>query len=217
MQIINENSTINWDDAINTNRIALARIVAELLAMIGVASGQTFQRILRSAESAVRRLIVIAARGLVISTPIKRPPPHGFKFERKGEGHLAFKLFDARKKFEFNSAENQHIVMVQTYSNNPFNLFESFSPSHIEKAKLSNLQLGQRLNALAKALGSIPQQARRLARWKARRKSLHNPKYTSPLRPGPPPGFQAKSNNEVDYILKDCHFFAWEALKLDSS
>ena len=68
---------MDWDLAIKRNSEALKGIVAALFAMLGLAGEATVARIpqslhsavlrvLRPAESAVRRLIVIAARGLVV-------------------------------------------------------------------------------------------------------------------------------------------------------
>ena len=68
---------LDWARAIKRNSEALKGIVAELFAMLGLAGEATVSRIpqplhravlrvLRPAESAVRRLIIIAARGLVV-------------------------------------------------------------------------------------------------------------------------------------------------------
>mgnify|MGYP001351667103 CR=1 FL=1 len=67
----------DWARAIERNSEALNGIVAELFAMLGLAGEAVVGRIpqplhravlhvLRPAESAVRRLIIIAARGLVV-------------------------------------------------------------------------------------------------------------------------------------------------------
>jgi hypothetical protein len=67
---------LDWTLAIARNREALQRIVAALFAYAGLANGaafavmprvvyRTFWRVLRPAESAVRRLIFIAALGMV--------------------------------------------------------------------------------------------------------------------------------------------------------
>ena len=66
-----------WDLAIKRNREALKGIIETLFAMLGLVGEATVSRIpkplhsavllvLRPAESAVRRLIVIAARGVVV-------------------------------------------------------------------------------------------------------------------------------------------------------
>jgi hypothetical protein len=66
-------------------------------------------------------------------------------------------------------------------------------------------------------LNTIPYQARRLIRWRARRLTLVNPKFTDPLRPGRPPGHREKPIRIVDEILRDCHSLAHYALQQDTS
>ena len=75
---------MDWDLAIKRNSEALKGIVADLFAMLELAGLATVARlprslhsavlrVLRPAESAVRRLIVIAARGLVVKLAPSRP------------------------------------------------------------------------------------------------------------------------------------------------
>ena len=96
--------------AIESNRAALIRIVAALIAMAGLAGEgvaarlpkelcRAVWRVLRPAESAVRRLIVIAARGLTVKLPAPRPMPRGLALARNGGGRPSFQLFDTRKRF----------------------------------------------------------------------------------------------------------------------
>ena len=67
---------------VETNREALKRILAMLVAMAGMAGGtstlprhlyRAILRLLRPAESAARRLIIAAARGIVVTLPPFRP------------------------------------------------------------------------------------------------------------------------------------------------
>ena len=68
---------MDWDFAIERHRLPLLRIVVGLFAEIGLTEGGTVERvsrplyrivlrILRTAESAVRRLIIVAARNIVV-------------------------------------------------------------------------------------------------------------------------------------------------------
>jgi hypothetical protein len=105
---------VDWAKAIERNREALAAIVAALFAVLGlqadaVAAGRISRavhsnvfRILRPAESALRRLIFIAARGLVVKSRPARPMPKDRKIVRKcgGDRNPSFQLFDPRKRFD---------------------------------------------------------------------------------------------------------------------
>ncbi|MFZ2098990.1 MAG: hypothetical protein WAU86_00320, partial [Oricola sp.] len=61
-------------------------------------------------------------------------------------------------------------------------------------------------------------QARRLARWRARRDLglLRAPRF-SPMRPGWPPGRRKRPIHEIDEILKDLHSLAVYAEKSPNS
>ena len=89
---------MDWDVAIKRNSEALKGIVAALFAMLGLDGDATVSRIpqplhravlrvLRPAESAVRRLIVIAARGLVVKVAPSRPMPKGHMIGKGGGKH----------------------------------------------------------------------------------------------------------------------------------
>src|SRR4051812_13858110 len=79
---------LDWAKAIAINQTALIRIVAALIAMVGLGGDGMVARlrrptyravlkVLRPAEAAVRRLIVIAARDLEAKLPPQRPFPKG--------------------------------------------------------------------------------------------------------------------------------------------
>src|SRR3954452_13225145 len=52
--------------------------------------------VLRPAEAAVRRLIVVAARGLKVKPYVPRPAPAGLVISGNGKGRLSFRLCDPR-------------------------------------------------------------------------------------------------------------------------
>src|SRR4030042_6710627 len=98
---------MDWDLAIKRNSEALIEIVANLFAMLGLVGEATVSRlpwptyravlrVLRPAESALRRLIVVAARGLVVKPAGSRPTPTGAVKPRKGgyQRIPSFQLFD---------------------------------------------------------------------------------------------------------------------------
>jgi hypothetical protein len=212
---------MNWAEAVEKYRLALTPIVAQILAMIGVVNNRVVERILRPTESALRRLIVIASRSLVVKPLAKRPMPKGKVIARKASGKISFPLFDKRKHFNFIAIQpaNPLIVYVKTYEANPFNLFGSLNMPRRFKTEVRDktVQLNRRLAAVTYALENLPSQARRMARWIAKRKTIDKPKFTSPMRPGRAPGYRRKSTEELDQILDNCHWLAWESLKVNTS
>ena len=102
---------MDWDLAIKRHSEALKGIIEALFAMLGLVGEATVGRIphplhravlrvLRPAESAVRRLIVIAARGLVVKVAPSRPMPKGQIIGKGGGSRLpSFQLYDTRKDF----------------------------------------------------------------------------------------------------------------------
>jgi hypothetical protein len=229
---------VDWARAIERNSEALKGIIAGLFAMLELAGGITVAllprsvhsavlRVLWPAESAMRRLIVIAARGLVVklppSRPIPRPKPVGSI--RKGEGsRLSFQLFDARKNFTRRGRrKGPRVVPRITFfrSDSTVETLWLGRPPIADAAPsdgLVNVQpLTQRLEALKLALEDLPRQARRMARWRARRETAKSPKFRSPLRPGPPPGRRRKPTHLVDEVLIECHGLAFDAMRSDTS
>ncbi len=228
---------IDWDHAVRRQSEALRVIVAELFVLLGLVGGAAVSRIpptlhravlrvLRPAESALRRLIVVAARGLVVELAASRPMPRGKVIAKGAEGSLpAFRLCDPRKDFP-----ELRLDRVKYCKYPPRILFfgpdsriDDLWPSRPPKAAppadglVNGQRIARRLEALKLALDDIPRQARRLARWRLRREAMPGPVFKSPLRPGRAPGSRRKPTHEVDEILNECHGLAWEALKPDTS
>ena len=229
---------MDWARAIERNSEALKGIVAALFAMLGLAGTDMAARIpqplhsavlrvLRPAESAVRRLVVIAARGLVVKLAPSRPKPVGPIGKGGGSRRPSFQLFDPRKNF---AALRQHrrrpariAPRIHFFGSDPrVAALWSARPPVADPAPppdgLVNAQrLTRRLDALKLALEDLPRQAKRLARWRVRRENAPSPKFRSPLRPGHPPGHRRKSVHEVDEVLADCHGLACYAMEPDTS
>ena len=121
---------MDWNRAIEINKAALIRIVGALIAMAGLAAlGDRLPRsvrnaalkVLRPAESAVRRLIVLAARGIVAS-PAVRPMPAGLKLAAAGGGRASFRLFDRRKRFDLRprNGGQRPAPRIFAFSSGPF-------------------------------------------------------------------------------------------------
>ena len=222
---------MNWPRAIEINRDALTHIVAGLVALLVAQGGvlrlplsvyQMLSRILYPAESAVRRLIVVMARGLVVSYQPSRPMPQGLVIAGKAGPRVSFQLFDQRKAFG-----DPHEVPT-VISGPRIRMIDGPSPRQLFLAKFAKLRdercseaetlrIRQRLTLLARALEHLPREAKRMARWLKRRASMESTAFVFPLRPGPPPGHQQRPGEDIDAVLKECHALAWMALKPDTS
>ena len=230
---------MDWDLAIKRNSEALKGIIDLLFAMLGLAGNATVERIphavhravlrvLHPAESAVRRLIVIAARGLVVKLAPSRPMPKGtIIISKGGTSRAPFKLFDQRKHFaELREKKPMRKPpRIHFFGPDPrvAAIWASYRPAVVaapapDPDGLINAEpLTRRLQALKSALNDLPRQAKRLARWRLRRENVPSLKFKSPLRPGPPPGHRKRPVHEVDEILIECHGLARDALRLDTS
>jgi len=79
--------------------------------------------------------------------------------------------------------------------------------------RLDATRILRRLKTLKRALDDIDAQARRLARWQARRdfrrqQPNSRPGRIDPMRPGWPPGRRKRPRYEIDDILRECHSLA---------
>jgi hypothetical protein len=182
--------------------------------------------VLRPTESAVRRLIVIAARSLVVKVSPSRPMPKGLKIGKGNGSRLpAFQLYDTRKYFPELSQRRvkyaKHPPRILFFG--PDSRIDDLWPRPVAVPPppsdgLVNAQrISRRLQVLKLALEDLPRQARRMARWRVRRENMKSPKFKSPLRPGPPPGRRKRHIHPIDEILADCHALAWEAERTDTS
>ena len=228
---------MDWDLAIKRNSEALKGIVAALFAMLGIGGTDVVGRIppvlhravlsvLRPAESAMRRLIIIAARGLVVKVASSRPMPKGQMIGQGGAPRSSFQLFDTRKdcpelrQHRVKYAKNPPRILFFGPGSRVDSLWPSpqHAPAPPPSDGLVNAErLSRRLQILKLALEDLPRQARRMARWRVRREIAKSPKFKSPLRPGPPPGHRKRQIHPIDEILADCHALAWDAMKPDTS
>ncbi len=209
---------MNWPLVIHRNRTALLTIIVALMASLGLVSGGRLStlpfflyrralRILRPAESAVRRLIMIVAHemalrgfklrpaqrdGLVEFLIFSRPNP-------RGEPALpSFNLIDPLKIFGREAPDLDGFYSGE-YSDAP------------DKTPVPAASLGLRILALKNALENLPKHAKRLARWYEQRDLAYSqnlPHRYSPMRPGPAPASQRRKIHEVDEVLLECHLLA---------
>ncbi len=177
----------------------------------------------------MRRLIVIAARGLVVKVAPSRPMPKGHMIGKGGAPRSSsFQLFDTRKDFpelrqrRVKYAKHPPRILFFGDDSRVDALWPApqpvAAPAPPPSDGLVNAErLGRRLQILKLALDDLPRQARRMARWRVRRKNMKSPNFISPLRPGPPPGRRKRRIHEVDEILADCHGLACWAMEPDTS
>jgi hypothetical protein len=235
---------MDWDLAITRNSKALKGIIDVLFALLGLDGSDAAQRIprslhsavlgmLRPAESAVRRLIVVAARNVVVTLAPLRPRPERAK-PAAPQGKVggaprspAFPLFDPRKRLKFARVNRRKFPRVM-----PRIRFIDYDPRVVAlwpkprpvvepppppDGLTSATRLHRRLQAVKLALDDLPRQARRLVRLQQRRAA--NPdlapdlKFKPPLRPGRPPGYRRKPVHEVDEVLSECDWLACQAVK----
>ncbi|MGB3140180.1 MAG: hypothetical protein WBB16_05230 [Aestuariivirga sp.] len=231
---------MDWEHAIKRNSEVLAGIVETLFVMLGLVGEATVSRIpwpayravlrvLRPAESALRRLIVVAARGLVFEPPASRPGPAGAKRARKGgyKRSLSFQLFDPQPRIVFPRRRVSKRAVPRIHFFNTDGEFITIGPP-IRPAKaparpksadgmVNAARVIRRLEALESALADLPRQAKRLVRWRMREEKSENPSYKTPLRPGRPPGSRRRAVHLVDELLDECQWLAHRAAMPDTS
>ena len=180
-------------------------------------------------KSTLRRLIVVAARGLVITPAMSRPIPAGSIRTRKGgcKRSASFQLFDPQPRIvlprrripkrpgpriHMFNADNQLVTVWP-----PPRPAASPAPPPSADGMVNAARVIRRLEALESALADLPRQARRLVRWRMRQEKSPNPSFKSPLRPGRPPGHRTRAVHEVDELLSECHWLARYAGMPDTS
>jgi hypothetical protein len=165
--------------------------------------------ILRPAESALRRLIMIAAMQLSPTKFRARPQhnshPNFASFAHSKANHIpAFNLIDPLKTFGEQTPDFE--VLGTNYHQS---LCDNDAPP--STTRICAITLTRRLLALKHALDTVPKQARRLARWSAQRDAAlkkMQPYRLSPLRPGPPVGLPKHKRSEAQEVLLECHLLA---------
>ena len=216
---------MDWSLAISRNRNALRQIVLALFALAGLRVGGSLARlprsvisalmlVLRPAESAVRRLIVIAARGLAVKPQAPRLAPTGFLPRSSVQNVRAFALFDPLKSFDPDDVWNVEPPKFESFFASDGTAFSSDWISVANEPVVASL-IGLRLNALMRALDDLPRQARRLVRWQSRRDAAlakNQPVRLSPVRPGFPPGWRQRAIHEIDSLLRECHALALDVM-----
>jgi hypothetical protein len=229
---------MDWTAAIERNRTALLAVAGAIAALIGGRDGEgriarglrsAALALLRPAESALRRLIIIAARGLAATLrPSRRMLQRPIGSASPSDRTPAFRLTDPAMRFvPLSRVRSGGIPRIRTFWNfGDSALFRHANKAHCHRnsrnsdpeALVDVRRLRLRLGALEAALSDLPRQARRLARLRARwtlRPVAPGALPRTPLRIGHPPGHGRNPTDEVDRdiddVLRDCHALALDA------
>ncbi len=180
---------------------------------------------LRPAESAVRRLIVVLVTITGMKALLPRPQaqsrsvPPGLANKGEGKKRQSFALFDPWQRFwRQRPAEKAPAALPRIISLTDEGLrrlkesLNAPAPADKKATDISPINLLRRLEAVIGALEDLPHQAKRLVRAMARRQNVPKLKFRKPLRPGRPPGHRQKPRLEVDNVLRECDWLARNAL-----
>lgn len=208
-----------WDLAISKNRQALATLIAGLFTLAGWRRGEpqpevlgpvTIRRLstlLTKLEAALRRLLVLYVHVRNVKpcrmTDPQHPLPDFASFERSVCNRPPrFNLFDPRKPLYFSSAELTAPPSADAQAFQPDTAVEA----DMMKSQFNPASVLNRLAAIDHALRTLPRQAKRLARELEKRENAPpGPGRVGPIRPGIPPGLGARSADDADFVLRECH------------
>jgi hypothetical protein len=222
---------MDWHLAIEKNCEALKRILAMIFAMVGGTEMRDGVRpttlprhlhrfvlsLLRPAEAAARRLVIVAARGLVVelAPPRQQKPKPRSIFVRNGVGTgivrkgslqdrasappraLALPLFDPLKRFGARRSyvKSSAVPHIRSFDDVRAPLFQQprrpAPPPPTPDDPLDAGRLHRRLDAIASALDDLPRHAKRLARWQARRDAWLNQEGSGGADRHPTPALRA--------------------------
>ena len=231
---------MDWDHAIKRNSEVLSGIVDSLFIMLGLVGEATVSRlpwptyravlrVLRPAESCLRRLIVVAARGLVLAPAASRPRRAGAAKPRKGGTPRVpcFQLFDPQPRIMLPRRRRRPLAVPRIHFFNTDGEFVTIgSPLRPAKAParpkspdglVNAARVIRRLEALDAALADLPRQAKRLVRWRMREEASPDPSFKTPIRPGRAPGYRRSAVHPVDELLHECAWLAFRAAMPDTS
>ena len=204
----------DWDEMVEANRVRLIGLLAGLFAMLG--TGPVRRVVWRGVlaklvpmESALRRLIFIMARDLSVTLPAVRALSGAVPKGKGGEGKPVFRLTDVMRdpdpKPRSTPGHGPRILFLDEWRARPD------KPKPCDDDLMDTAALRYRLAAMQAALDDLPAQARRLARWYARRDRMKAAGKFSrlyPIRSGRAPGHLEGGKREVDEVLANCHGLA---------
>ena len=238
---------MDWDLAIEKNRAALMRVLAMLVAMAGLGSGQSaigsrqsgaeidcrlptadcrlprhlhraILRLLRPAESAVRRLVIVMARGADASPPRRAGDAGLHRFvtgtaaaQGAATAPRALPLLEPLRPFRPRRPAASGIPRISV----PGVTAPRRHSAVRRRPTIRSMPpaCAHRLGALGAALDDLPGQARRFARWRAREGGgAHAPQPGRCVRAGRPASARKGcAGHEVYDILERLQGLAFHA------
>lgn len=225
------------DAPVVRNLLALRAIVAALVAMAGVSREKlprhlhrAILRLVRPAEAAVRRLVIMLARDLVLPASALRLEEWRVSARTGARRRfpLSVPLLDPLKCFGRARPSRLAVPRISMPGvTAPFAIAPRHSPQPDDPINAARMLA--RLDALQRVLQNPDPLAARMARWQARRQlrvnrkdqknapRLFRPQRVSPLRPGRPPGHfpasrRAADRHEVHDVLDHAQDLALYAL-----
>ena len=218
---------MDWsiDTVITYQRAALLRLIAGIFASLGIVGGQSVDVlpksvyraalfILKPAESALRRLIMVLAHRLSVTVGAVRSVSGANRARGKRADDYVppFRLFDPRKRTGKRGRRSGPAPSISDFDEDRPRLPESSDDA--ENEPVPAVHLCGRLNALQRALEDLQRQAQRLARVQARRRDpQRKTRWLEPMRAGWPPGWRVRGKHEIDEVLRDCHQLATMVLQ----
>jgi len=207
----------DWDGMVEWNRRRLVELLAGLFVLLGtgpVVTRGVWRRILAAlvpVESAIRRLIFVMARDLVVVLP----PARDGKSKRRGKkgtgsGNAVFPLTDTLrdpdpKPRTCPRRKEPRIAFLDEWEP------RDSAPCPADDDPLDATALRRRMAAAQAALADLAAQAMRLARWRARNERARESgawRRLCSLRSGRAPGHREQGKREADRALGDCQDLA---------
>ena len=232
---------MDWDHAIKRNSEVLAGIVADLFVMLGLVGDATVSRIswpayravlriLRPAESTLRRLIVVAARSVVIAPAVARPKRAGaVKPEKRGTSRPGPPSFLTRRPVSCcRAAKSQagcppHPLFQyrwRVYNHRVAESVRQKPPLPPGPNPLTGWSMPPALSAGSKPLRppwqTFPARPNDWCAGGCGRRSQKTP-VSKPRSGGRPPGHRRRNTHLVDELLSECDWLALRAAMTDTS
>jgi hypothetical protein len=247
---------MDWTAAVERHHESLKRILAALFAMAGLADGalaenttlprrlyRTLLRLLRPAEAAVRRLVIIAARDVTVTVPplapsVKTRPGSLFVSEGGGTGvilppgvrpddlspafarpdpavrPLSFPLLDPLRRPR---PPQPHPPATRSMPRISLLGVTVPAPLIVRPRPTPDDPIGaMRLTRRLQLLGRVLDDLPKYARRFARWRARCQARLTRrlwPLRPGRPPGGRSRPSHEIDDVLAALQGLAFDTLE----